>query len=189
MPTYESRLAGAQSWVDPATLPQYGDASQISGNAPDFVKQLSSNTLGSYGVGDSDAFAHSAGRAIRITSVDIDRKGDRWEACAVAEVTVGKNMLNGAGVMHGGCLCYLIDNCASLPLVALGLMQNINGVGVSQAMNIVFHAPAALGAKLRIESRSVTLGGRIMTSRCEVTNLHSGKTVASAFLTKMQPKL
>ncbi|THH29709.1 hypothetical protein EUX98_g4473 [Antrodiella citrinella] len=174
MPAYESRLAGAQSWVDPASLPQYGDASQISGNAPDFVKQLSSNTLGSYGVGDPDCFAHAAGRAIKITSVDIHKVGDKWEACTVSDVTVNKNMLNGAGLMHGGCLCYLIDNCASLPLVALGLMKNVNGVGVSQAMNTVFHAPAPLGARLRIESTSVTLGGRIMTSRCEVSDWHSG---------------
>jgi len=189
MPAYESRLAGAQAWVDPASLPQYGDASQIAGNAPDYVKQLSSNTLGSYGVGDPDCFAYSAGRAIRITRVDVNRTGNRWEACTISEVTVNKNMLNGAGMMHGGCLCYMIDNCASLPLVVLGLMKNVNGVGVSQAMNTVFHAPAPLGARLRIESTSVTLGGRIMTSRCEVSDFHSGRTVASAFLTKMQPKL
>lgn len=91
MPVHESRLAGSQAWVDPAALPQYGDASTIAGNAPDYVKQLSSNTLGSYGVGETDAFAHSAGRAIRISSVDIHRKGSKWEACTVADVTVNKS--------------------------------------------------------------------------------------------------
>ena len=70
-------------------------------------------------------------------------------------------MLNGAGVMHGGCMCYIVDkyapvvwlcspwslcshSCASFQLVALGLMQGVNGVGVSQALNIFFHSPAPL---------------------------------------------
>ncbi len=72
-------------------------------------------------------------------------------------------MLNGAGMMHGGCICYIIDksvaafgrdvililhaildSCASFPLVALGIMQGINGVGVSQALNVFFHSPVPL---------------------------------------------
>ena len=78
-------------------------------------------------------------------------------------------MLNGAGLVHGGCLCYLIDkcvasvpcgdivldpnapgrarvatSCAAFPLVALGIMQKTNGVGVTQALNVFFHAPASL---------------------------------------------
>lgn len=88
---YESRLAGSRSWVDPASLPRYGDASQIAGNAPDYVKQLSSNTLGSYGVGEPDCFAHTAGRAIKITNIDLNPRGDKWEAITVCEVTVNKS--------------------------------------------------------------------------------------------------
>ena len=33
-------------------------------------------------------------------------------------------------------------SCASFPLVALGLVQGVNGVGVSQALNVFFHSPA-----------------------------------------------
>lgn len=40
-------------------------------------------------------------------------------------------------------------SCASLPLVALGLVQNVNGVGVSQALNVFFHSPAALSVPTR----------------------------------------
>ncbi|KAI0080478.1 hypothetical protein K474DRAFT_1589869 [Panus rudis PR-1116 ss-1] len=183
----ESRLGSANAWVEPAALPRYGDASSISGNASDLVKQLTSNVLGAYGVGEPDCFAHAVGKQIKIVEVNIEKRGQNWGAIAVSEVVVTKSMLNGAGAMHGGCLCYVIDNCASLPLVALGISRGTNGVGVSQGLNVFFHSPAPLGACLQVISTSVTLGGRVMTSRCEVTEKSSGKMVASALLSKMQP--
>ncbi|KAJ7503851.1 HotDog domain-containing protein [Mycena galericulata] len=112
----------------------------------------------------------------------------RMEARTVAEVVVTKEMLNGAGMLHGGCVTYLIDNCASTPLVVLGLAQGTNGVGVTQGMNVLFHAPAAVGAHLRIASTSISMGGRVMTARCEISDKSSGRVVASAFLNKMQPQ-
>lgn len=112
-------------------------------------------------------------------------------------------MLNGAGMLHGGCVAYLIDkwalnyraihesdtylrhSCCSTPLVVLGLVNHVNGVGVTQSMSIFFHAPAPMwaslieirvlhshyhysGTSLRIISTSIALGGRVMSSRCEV---------------------
>ena len=212
MPTFTSRLATERAWVDPYALPKYMDASDVSGNAPHDVKQLTLNTLGAYGVGKEDCFAHIVGRRIHITEMDIEHKGDKAEVTVIAEVQASREMLNGAGTVHGGCLCYLIDkcvlvhpypymskcahfraplSCASFPLVALGILRNVNGVGVTQSMNIFFHAPASLyvfdrrcafpvlrrsltyptvprQTIMQIKSVSVTLGGRIMTSRCEV---------------------
>ncbi|EJF59679.1 hypothetical protein BD309DRAFT_965599 [Dichomitus squalens] len=189
MPTFQSSLATERGWVDPLTLPKYGDASEVAGNAPEDAKQLTLNTLGSYGVGDIDCFAYAVGRRIRITEMNVERKGDKTEVVVISEVQVTKEMLNGAGLVHGGCLCYLIDNCASFPLVALGVLQNANGVGVTQAINIFFHAPASLQTCMKITSTSVTLSGRIMTSRCEIVDKASGRMIASALLGKMQPKL
>lgn len=40
--------------------------------------------------------------------------------------------------------CAHTPSCASFPLVALGVVKNINGVGVTQALNIFFHAPASM---------------------------------------------
>ncbi|KAK7678049.1 hypothetical protein QCA50_018990 [Cerrena zonata] len=187
MSNFESRLASEKAWVDPHTLPKYGDASDIAGNAPDEVKQLTNNTLGAYGVGDPDCFAHGVGKAIVMVELNVYQRGNKWESKAMAEVVVAKDMLNGAGAMHGGALCYIIDNCASLPLVALGVMQGGNGVGVSQVLNVFFHSPATLGSQLCITNTSVTLGGRVMTSKCEVVEKSSGKMIASALLSKMQP--
>ncbi|TFK71131.1 hypothetical protein BDN72DRAFT_765498 [Pluteus cervinus] len=189
-PEYQQRSAPSSSsvWVDPASLPDYGDdVSSIRGNAPDYVKQLNSNTYFSYGVGDEDCFGHKVGKSVRFVEVNVDRQLERqgrMEATTIAEVVVSKHMLNGAGMLHGGCVAYLIDNT---PLVVLGLLQNVNGVGVTQAMNVLFHSPAALGTSLRIISTSISLGGRVMSSRCEIVNKDTGRVIASAFLNKMQP--
>ncbi|KAJ7473478.1 HotDog domain-containing protein [Mycena latifolia] len=184
----------SKPWIDPAALPDDGaiDLASIGGNAPAYVKQLCCNTFYAYGVGvDPQAFGYPVGRATRFVDMSIERsreRAGRLEATTVAELTVTKHMLNGAGMLHGGCVTYLIDNCCSTPLVVLGVFQNTNGVGVTQAMNVLFHAPAPLGSQLRIISTSISMGGRIMTSRCEIVDKTTGRIVASAFLNKMQPQ-
>ncbi|KAJ8454767.1 hypothetical protein ONZ45_g19174 [Pleurotus djamor] len=139
-------------WIDPSSLPTYGSIAHIDGNATPYIKHLTQNTFFSYGVGvgagmdEEEYFAYKVGVEVRLVEVSVFGGGmgeERMEARTVAEVVVGKGMLNGAGMLHGGCLAYLIDNCCSTPLVVLGLVQGVNGVGVTQAMNILFHSPAA----------------------------------------------
>ncbi|PBK76101.1 uncharacterized protein ARMOST_13446 [Armillaria ostoyae] len=177
------------AWVDPASLPDHGDVSATTGNVGDDIKRLNYNTYFSYGVGDEDCFGYQAGKDVKFVDINVDRRLEhhgRLEATTIAEVVVSKNMLNGAGMLHGGCITYLIDNT---PLVVLGLVQGVNGVGVTQGMNVLFHSPASLGARIRIISSSVSLGGRVMTSRCEIINKDTGRIIASAFLNKMQPNM
>ncbi|KAH9848023.1 hypothetical protein C2E23DRAFT_845872 [Lenzites betulinus] len=173
MPAFSSRLATARAWVDPESLPTYLDAADVAGNVPQHIKQLALNTLGAYGIGDTDCFAHTVGRRIRIVDMSHTTKGDKLEVVSVAEIQACQEMLNGAGTVHGGCLCYLVDNCAAFPLVVIGLMQDSNGVGVTQAMHVFFHAPASIDTCLRVTSTSVSFGGRIMSSRCEVSTAHT----------------
>ncbi|KAH9915166.1 uncharacterized protein BXZ73DRAFT_54539 [Epithele typhae] len=189
MPPFASRLATARGWVDPHALPQYMDGAAVAGNAPPDAKQLTLNTLGAYGVGTPDSFAHAAGREIRVTRIDVEPRGDKLEAVVVAEVQANAGMLNGAGLVHGGCLCYLVDLCGAMPLVALGVVQNTNAVGVTQAMNIFFHSPASLETCMQITSTSIVLGRRIMAARCEIADKDSGRMIATSLLGKMQPKL
>ena len=49
-------------------------------------------------------------------------------------------------MLHGGCIAYFVDNLGSVSLDALGLLRvrPDSGVGVTQALNILFHAPAPL---------------------------------------------
>lgn len=82
-----------KAWIDPASLPNQGDISSVSGNAPDYVKQLNYNTYYSYGVGGEDSFGHKVGKEVKFVDVNINRKLDRQErleATTVAEVVVNK---------------------------------------------------------------------------------------------------
>jgi acyl-coenzyme A thioesterase 13 len=180
-----------KAWVDPATLSNCEDASQIQGNVSLRVKQLILNTFIAYGAGDEQCFGHAIAKAVKFVDVSAYKSSikHRMEAITVAEVVVTKSMLNGAGMMHGGCIAFLIDNCCSSPLVALGLIQNVNGVGVTQAMNVLYHSPAPLGACLQIISTSIAMGSRVMSARCEIINKQTGSVVASAYLNKMQPAI
>ncbi|KAH8112374.1 hypothetical protein DFH11DRAFT_1785422 [Phellopilus nigrolimitatus] len=207
----------ATPWVDPAALPRatpaalaFCDAAAIRGRAPARAKQLALNTFAAYGVGaDAAAFGHAAGRRVRFTAIDVEDAGGgegntdtakTRMVTVLAEVVVDKSMVNGNGMMHGGCIAYLIDKlrvppCGSTPLVVLGLLRGRNGVGVTQALNILYHAPAPIadpkfrGTTLEIVSTSLALGGRSMTARCEIFDKSTGRLVASAFINKMEPKL
>lgn len=90
MPAFSSRLATARAWVDPESLPAYLDAADISGNVPDHIKQLVLNTLGAYGVGGSDCFAHTVGRRIRIAEMTFHKRGEKTEVVVVAEAQACK---------------------------------------------------------------------------------------------------
>lgn len=89
-----------KAWIDPASLPRYGDATDIAGNAPDYVKQLTSNTLGSFGMGSPDNFAYSVGRKIALVRVDLDRRDNRLEATTVGEVVVARGVYLTASYFH-----------------------------------------------------------------------------------------
>ncbi|KAI0267333.1 Thioesterase/thiol ester dehydrase-isomerase [Gloeopeniophorella convolvens] len=180
---------GAQHWVDPQALPdsEY-NIGDIAGNVPDYAKRLACNTFVSYGIGSEDAFG--VWKAFRVTEMTTQRNvrhGDRLEAVVTCELVVQKSMVNGAGAVHGGCVAYLIDNCASLPLVVLGILQDINGVGVTQNLQVSYHAPALVGMRLLIVCTSVVLGKRVMNARCEISEKKTGRPVASGFISKMQP--
>ena len=91
MTNFKSRLSSSNAWVDPHSLPKYGDASLIDGSASTEVKQLTNNTLGAYGVGDPDCFAHVVGKAIVMVKLDVHKRDHRMEATAQAEVVVTKS--------------------------------------------------------------------------------------------------
>ena len=83
----------SKPWIDPHSMPDSGDISEVAGNAPDVVKRLTNNTFASYGVGDEGSFAYTVGRAVKFVEVKVDRKegrGGRLEATTVCEVVVGK---------------------------------------------------------------------------------------------------
>ncbi|KAF8512770.1 HotDog domain-containing protein [Gautieria morchelliformis] len=169
------------------------DVKLVKGNASDEIKEFVVNILRflTSTVDDTKGFSGSIGARIKITEVSIHQKESftkKQEATVVCELEVNEEMVNGAGNMHGACSAYLIDLCTSLPLAAL--VQR--SPGVSQVINMIYHAPAPSGTPIRIINKSVAVGGRTMTSRGEIWDTKNERLVASGVHIKMlpsQPKL
>ncbi|GHJ86592.1 hypothetical protein NliqN6_2994 [Naganishia liquefaciens] len=143
--------------------------------------------------------AHEFGKNIydtlQITGVDLEDedgasvqegKPPRKKARVVVETTVRKDFLNPVGVLHGAATAYLIDICSSLPLMALSTSDFWSGLGgLSQSMQILYHAPAPEGTKLKIISETLNVGGKIANMRCEIRNAQTNKLIASGFHSKV----
>ncbi|KAJ7589106.1 hypothetical protein C8J56DRAFT_739915, partial [Mycena floridula] len=165
------------------------DVKDISGNLPDEEKQLAvnvfkyfvcscSNDVNSYGVG--------IGRRLKVVEMNVLGSGrpsgrpETVQGQTVCEILVESDMCNIFGTLHGACAAYLVDPCSVSSLVVLGVAVGINGTGVSQSMNLIWHQPATRGTKLRIVATSVFIDGRIRTSRCEIWNETQDQLFVSA---------
>ncbi|TFK46949.1 hypothetical protein OE88DRAFT_841592 [Heliocybe sulcata] len=174
------------AWV--RTLPKstYYETSKIKSNLRIEDLQLCLNIL-QYFVNGGHVFANFVGQRFDIEEMSIHEKGPGKEGRAVVEITVEKDMTNPYGTLHGACAAYLVDLCTSVPLVALGIATGIDGSGMSQSMDIIYHSAAPVGCRLRIEATTLTIGGRIMAARCEMLNKKNGKLLISATHTKINP--
>ncbi|KAL0954568.1 hypothetical protein HGRIS_003528 [Hohenbuehelia grisea] len=160
------------------------DASLIKGNVPQDQKRLSANALAFFV--DSQGKSYNAGVGKRIKLVEINTRKRRGEAGketdemeTVCEIVVEPDMCNVYGVLHGGCAAYIIDPCTSSALVGLGLYLGVDGTGMSNSMQIIWHAAAPLGAKLRIVNTSLSIKGRVRSARCEIWNTRTGELCIS----------
>ncbi|KAF8841558.1 hypothetical protein BDN67DRAFT_901141 [Paxillus ammoniavirescens] len=91
-------------------------------------------------------------------------------------------------MLHGAWSALLIDNCSTMPIALLSLATIGKGdLGVSQSINILFHAPAVSDVRdrLRIGSTTISLGSRTLSSRCEIWNVTHHRLVASGVHIKM----
>ncbi|KZS98599.1 hypothetical protein SISNIDRAFT_462498 [Sistotremastrum niveocremeum HHB9708] len=181
----------------------------ISGNAPQHLKQHIAQLFEwNY---DGVRFATSIASRVKLTEITINESPPQpgadskaktaRTAIVIAETTVEQDMVNGAGNMHGGCVAYVVDICSSIPMIALAKPVKVTKTadgeekveygrsGVSQALNLVYHAPAPVGTPLRIVSTSLAVGGRAMSSRCEVWDTKTNRLVASGVHTKMVPTI
>ncbi|KAG1750943.1 HotDog domain-containing protein [Suillus occidentalis] len=180
------------------------DTSQVEGNASPEVKLTLLSALHfmrlshlSRSISDKSfrGFESEFASRLRLTEISILSKTEepeKLEGRVVAQVTVDKEMLNGAENIHGGCSAMMIDmhmhSCSSMPIYVLGASTSGHGVfGVSQSLNIVYHSPALLGDKLRIVSTTLAVGSRALSSRCEIWNATRHRLVASAVHIKMVP--
>lgn len=145
------------------------DIKAIRGNAPDEIKTRVAEALGNFTLSQhygDDGFADSISRRIKIVEVTLNpqENSKKAECVVTSELEVEKDMTSGLRIMHGGCTAFLLDICTSLPLV--GLIGGYAGVSLSLSVN--YHAPAPIGCKLRVITRSVAVGGRTMNARGEI---------------------
>ncbi|KIK67872.1 hypothetical protein GYMLUDRAFT_36668 [Collybiopsis luxurians FD-317 M1] len=111
----------------------------------------------------------------------------RKEVSVTYKITVEEDMVNGGGNIHGGCSAFLIDVCSSICIIALKLSQGVSGMDVSQSMNVVYHAPAAIGEVLRIVNTTMAVGRRVASARTEIWSESTHRLVASGVHIKMEP--
>ncbi|TFK46945.1 hypothetical protein OE88DRAFT_1666748 [Heliocybe sulcata] len=187
-------MSPAKPPINPLAI-SLSEASQIRGNVSPEVKQTVASLAPRFAVtpDGKPGFASSVGKRLKVTEVSLlpnKEERERRECRVVVELAVEDDMLNGVGTMHGGCSAFLIDNCSTMPLAAYSLATNGPGslaAGVSQALNIVYHAPALLGDRLRIVSTTIAVGARVMSARCEVWNDTRRRLVVSGVHVKMEP--
>lgn len=108
-----------------------------------------------------DRFANSIGASLTQVS----------DGFARAELTVGENHLNGAGVCQGGVIYTLAD----LSFAAVANSHGILSLGISNTISFIRSAP--LGAHLTAECREVVDHHRLPYCDIRVTD-DSGEVIA-----------
>ncbi|KAG8915567.1 hypothetical protein FRC03_007086 [Tulasnella sp. 419] len=160
---------------------RYPDVHSIPGSASLEEKQVLVGAMIAW-MRKASWFAGTIGQRLKITRVDIvpspDGNEKRKNASVECEIVVEEDMVNAFGTVHGGCSGFLVDVCSTLPLIVLSDAKWGSG-GISQGLNVVFHAPALAGSLLHIKACSVAVGGRSATARCEIWDKKRQLLIAS----------
>ncbi|RXW23099.1 hypothetical protein EST38_g2738 [Candolleomyces aberdarensis] len=177
------------------------DVSKVAGNVPLAVKHRLGNLKAYFDSWIDPRFfkdpSYVFGRSVvdnfRVTEVSVYKtvnEESKLEGKVIIELEVTREMINGAGNIHGGCSAFLVDICSSLAVSALTLAtEGKEYLTVSQAINMIYHSPADLGDTIRLVNTSVTVGGRTHTCRTEIWNATHRRLVASGTHVKMKPSL
>ncbi|CAA7259320.1 unnamed protein product [Cyclocybe aegerita] len=154
----------------------------ITGNVPREIKELPVKWLAVFR-NEGTGFAGNVGERVKVTDVSVVAGVDdplRMEAKVTTEVEVTEDMCDSQGVLHEGCIVYLIDECSSIAMVVSNAYEdNYQPPGVSQTINTLFHARALVGTKLRLLNFSVANGDQSNAGRTEVWDATNRRLVAS----------
>ncbi|KAF9000295.1 hypothetical protein BDQ17DRAFT_1359972 [Cyathus striatus] len=137
------------------------------------LKQLGAAIFSHFISTPDQSYGATIGQRLKFTEINVHRRGASGDDQAaygetMFEIDVEKDMCNIFGTLHGGCTAYIIDPCSVSSLVTLGRALGLDGTGVSQSMNLIWHQPIPLGSKLRVVSTSMFIQGRIRSARCEL---------------------
>ncbi len=113
------------------------------------------------------AFAANIG--IRVVEWELDR--------CVIEFDVKDNVLNGTGVLHGGCMSTAIDTALAHAAIYCTVPENYRS-GATVTLNVNFILPVKKGSRVTIESKK-TGGGRTMFMSVAEARDETGHIVAT----------
>ncbi|KAK2465886.1 hypothetical protein APHAL10511_001527 [Amanita phalloides] len=154
-------------------VPDFNPAA-IGGNVSDDFKRLVAKIYVHFaGKHRKTAFAPQVANQTKFAEVSVHgveggkAVGKAW-AESVHEVVVTSEMCNSYGTLHGACAALFLELCTSSALVTLGIALGVDGTGVSQTVNYVYHQPARLGRKLRLVGTTISVSGRVRIARGEI---------------------
>lgn len=160
------------------------EVSHIAGNLSDDAKRRGVSAF-TYFVSTADkSYGASVGQRLKPVEMNVWKEGSAAAyGETIFEITVDEDMCNVFGTLHGACAAYIIDpyvfylffevrvdrgRCSVSALITLGRTIGVDGTGVSQSMNLIWHRSIRLGTKLRVVSTSMSLRGRVRSARCEL---------------------
>ncbi len=113
------------------------------------------------------AFASNIG--FRLVEWELDR--------CVMELDVKNHVLNGTGVLHGGCMSTVIDTALAHAAIYCTVPENYrSGATVTLTVNLI--APVRAGSRVTVEAHK-TGGGRTMFMSVAEARDETGKIVAT----------
>ncbi|PIL35242.1 hypothetical protein GSI_03032 [Ganoderma sinense ZZ0214-1] len=185
-----SRLSGLERLRSfPRAPAPNDDATAVKTNLPEDAVRLLQNIL-AYHVADysgSNVFGHEQGKGLELVEAfvrtrhrDQDKAQDRLEAVTVCELLVEHNMLNVHGTFAGACAVHMVDIATFSPLFALATVTGFDPSGFSTSMNVIWHAPAIAGSRLRFVGTSLSCRTKMASAQCEVYDVEKGTLILSA---------
>ncbi|KAJ3998239.1 hypothetical protein F5050DRAFT_1746060 [Lentinula boryana] len=173
------------------------DISHIGGNASDKIKNFlvdRRKLFTALGLAPKleTTFGDSVVAALKLSEISIHKNELEplsLEAIAVCKIRITQDMVNGHGTLHGGCSALLIDFCSSLATIALQMhTTGFPGLGFSETIHVVFHAPALLGEELRVVNTCTSAGEVVQSARTEIWSDTHHRLVVSGVHVTVKPQ-
>jgi acyl-coenzyme A thioesterase 13 len=128
---------------------------------------------------------------VKVTDVSILPSREdplKLEGKVTCEVDVTPDMCNERGVLAQGCIVTLLDEGTNLSMsVASAAEGRLEPGGVSQIINVLFHAPATVDVKLRLVHSSMASDSQTNSARSEIWDTTNHRLVASGTQLAMLP--
>ncbi|KAH7876945.1 hypothetical protein F5879DRAFT_941349 [Lentinula edodes] len=173
------------------------DISHIGGNASDKIKHFlvdRRKLFAAMGLAPNleATFGDPVVAALKLSEISIHQnvmEPSSLEAKVTCKTRITQGMVNGHGTLHGGCSALLIDFCSSLATIALQIhTTGFPGLGFSETIHVVFHAPAVLGEELQVVNTCTSAGEIVQSARTEIWSETHHRLVVSGVHVTVKPQ-